>query len=595
MMRAAPGRLVSGAVLVLLLLVSLFLRLGLVGVPSIDFRPAPDAAEYAAAAVSLTEGRGLTLVMGGGVYPSRYPGGFPLVLAFFRLLGLPAERFYLAGLLLGLSVIPLVYLLGRRAGGDRFAALAAAAVTACSPVLIFCSIRVLTENLALVLLVTGFCLVAPKESTSPRRASLFVLLAGVAAGCAVTVRLANVVTLPAVFGLALASGRRPGEGLRRPALHGALFGAGALAGLLPQLLFNRANFGNLLTTGYGYWNQSYRDPRAMFEAAHAVHPWNPVYGNLWYYLEHLGGMTFEATFLRLYSLAAVLLAVAGLVAIIRYGGRRRVVHLFGLVHCLATLALLLVYVGQSTRLLVGVVPWLAIWAGAGAAALWRRPEKAPLRRVTRWAGALLLAAAVLPLFGWGFSRAVDQDRGGTDGPRTAAALVLERTPPGALIFSGLSPVYTGLLVDYRGGREVVQLSREDGSYVDYLLNASFDGQGPPLPQARFMPPLPGREPFTPLVHGPGKLDAWRVRQLRSALARGRPVFVLQNAEKPPFSAGKLAVQKFLVLRTAGRVRGALLEQVVRVRPMADRSLARTPLDLRRLRQSKKKTEDEVKR
>ncbi len=32
--------------------------------------------------------------------------------------------------------------------------------------------------------------------------------------------------------------------------------------------------------------------------------------------------------------------------------------------------------------------------------------------------------------------------------------------------SNISPVYTGLLIDYRGGREVVQLSREDGAYVE---------------------------------------------------------------------------------------------------------------------------------
>lgn len=559
------------------------------GTPSIDFRPAPDAAEYAAAAVSLTEGRGLTVVMGGGVYPSRYPGGFPLVLALFRLLGLPLERFHLGSLLLGLAVIPLVYQLGRRAGVGRGAALAAAAITACSPVLIFCSIRVVTENLSLLLLVTAFCFAAPAENRSPGRSALFVLLAGTAAGFAATVRLANLVSLLAVLGLAAAGARRPGKGFRRPALHGALCGAGALAGLLPQLIFNWTNFGSLLTTGYGYWNQAYRDPRAMFEAAHAVHPWNPLYGNLWYYFEHLGGMTFEATFLRLYSLAAVLLAAAGLVAVVRYG-RRRVVHLFGLLHCLATLALLLVYVGQSTRLLAGVVPWVAVWAGEGAAALWHRPAGAPLRRVTRWAGALLLAAAILPLFAWGFYRAVD-DGGGADGPRTAAALALERTPPGSLIFSGLSPVYTGLLVDYRGGREVVQLSREDGSYVDYLLNASFDGQGPPLPQARFMPPLPGRDPFTPLVHGAEELDAWRLRQLRDALARGRAVFVLQDAERPPYSAGWQAVRRFLQLRTAGRVPGTLLERVVGVKAAAGRSLARTPLDLKRIRNKRAEAGD----
>ncbi len=585
-MNSVPGRrpLFTALLLALLLLAALLLRLGLVSMPSHDFRPTPDAAEYAAAGISLAEGRGLTLTMGGGVYPSRYPCGYPLLLALFHLLGLGVERFYIGSVILGLLVIPLVYLLARRAGGGRDASLVAAAVTAVSPVLLFCSTRVLTENASLIAILTGFLFALSGESASRRRAALFTLLAGLAAGYAVIIRLANVVTVPVIFGLVIWLGRRTAGGKQRQAGDMLLFGTGALFGVLPQLLFNRFNFGTLWATGYGYWNQTYQDPLAMFETAHAVHPWNPLYGNLWYYLQYLAGMFFEATFLRLYSLAAVILALIGLLALLRRG-RRRFVHLFGLLHCLATLALLLFYFGQSTRLLAAVIPWVALWAGEGFSAFWHRPPGSPLRRSCRAAGALLALAAVVPLLVWTVSRTGTM--AGEQKPvATAASMALARTPPGSLILSNLSPVYTGMLIDFRGGREVVQLSREDGSYVSYLLNASFGGEGPPLPQARFMPPLPGRDPFQPLVHGADELDPWRLKQVTRALAARRPVFVLQHAENPPFSEGRQAVQRFLVVQEVGRLPGVLLVRVKGVREGAGESLSRTPLDLNERRKNR---------
>jgi len=579
MMSGVSGRqLLTVALLILLVLVSMVIRVGLVSTPSRDFRPSPDAAEYAAAGLSLAEGRGLTLAMGGGAYPTRYPGGYPMLLALFHILGLPLERFHWGSLLLSLAVLPLVHWLARRSGCGRDAALLAAAVTAFSPVLLFCSIRVLAESASLVMLLAAFLLAQGAGRAAGRRAVLLTLLAGAAAGFTVIVRLANLVSLPVIFGLVLwlvwQRQERRSMSLVRTSL---LFGLGGLAGILPQLVVNKANFGRLLTTGYGYWNEAYLDPRDMFEAAHAVHPWNPIYGNLWYYLRHLAGMSFETNFLRLYSLAALLLAVAGLFALLR-NGRHRAVHVFGLLHCLATLALLLFYHGQSTRLLAPVIPWVALWAGQGFSALWHRPAGAPLRRSCRGAGLLLVLLAVVPLLVWSVSRTSVFHRDDTSG--SAAEMALAGSPPGSLIISGLSPVYTGLLLEQRGGREVVQLSRQDGSYVSYLLNASFDGEGPPLPQVRFMPPLAGREPLTPLVREADQLDPWRLRQVSRALETGRPVFVLQEVERPPFSDGHLAVRQYFRLRQAGREKRALLLQVVGVRDEAWAAAGRTPLDIR---------------
>ncbi len=586
MISGASGRhLLTVTLLLLLVLVSLVIRVGLVSTPSRDFRPSPDAAEYAAAGLSLAEGRGLTLAMGSGSYPTRYPCGYPILLALFHLLGLPLERFHWGSLLLSLAILPLVHRLARRSGCGRDAALLAAAVTAFSPVLLFCSIRVLAENASLVVMLAALLLALGSGQAAGRRAALFTLLAGAAAGFAVIVRLANLVSLPVVFGLVLwlawqQQGRRPAH-LVRVSL---FFGLGGLAGILPQLVVNRLNFGRLLTTGYGYWNEAYLDPRGMFEAAHVVHPWNPIYGNLWYYLRHLAGMSFEASFLQLYPLAAVLLAVVGLFALLRHG-RHRAVHFFGLLHCLATLTLLLFYYGQSTRLLAPVVPWVALWAGQGFAALWHRPVGAPLRRSCRSVGLLLVLLALVPMLVWTVSRTTRFHREDISG--SAAEMALAATPPGSLIISGLSPVYTGLLLEQRGGREVVQLSRQDGTYVSYLLNASFGGEGPPLPQARFMAPLPGREPLTPLVREADQLDPWRLQQVSRALETGRPVFVLQAAERPPFSDGHLALRRYFRLRQAAREKRSLLLRVEGIKDKAGAAAGHTPLDIRLRRKGKR--------
>ena len=50
----------------------------------VELMPWPDGLEYAASAVNLAAGRGAVLHFGGYTYPSRYTGGYPLILEFFR-------------------------------------------------------------------------------------------------------------------------------------------------------------------------------------------------------------------------------------------------------------------------------------------------------------------------------------------------------------------------------------------------------------------------------------------------------------------------------------------------------------------------------
>src|SRR5277367_2813926 len=50
----------------------------------LELMPWPDGLEYAASAVNPAKGRGAVLHFGGYTYPSRYTGGYPLILEFFR-------------------------------------------------------------------------------------------------------------------------------------------------------------------------------------------------------------------------------------------------------------------------------------------------------------------------------------------------------------------------------------------------------------------------------------------------------------------------------------------------------------------------------
>src|ERR1019366_10017207 len=50
----------------------------------VELMPWPDGLEYAASAVNLANGRGAVLHFGGYTYPSRYTGGYPLILEFFH-------------------------------------------------------------------------------------------------------------------------------------------------------------------------------------------------------------------------------------------------------------------------------------------------------------------------------------------------------------------------------------------------------------------------------------------------------------------------------------------------------------------------------
>src|SRR5277367_3631306 len=55
----------------------------------VELMPWPDGLEYAASGVNLANGRGAVLHFGGYTYPSRYTGGYPLILKYVTFTGVP--------------------------------------------------------------------------------------------------------------------------------------------------------------------------------------------------------------------------------------------------------------------------------------------------------------------------------------------------------------------------------------------------------------------------------------------------------------------------------------------------------------------------
>ena len=106
--------------------------------------PWPDGLEYAAVGENLAAGRGAVLHFGGYTYPSRYTGGYPLILEFFRHLNGADFRPLYTSMILGMLSVLGVYML-TRGRFWRLAATVAALLLALSPVFITYSSLVMSD------------------------------------------------------------------------------------------------------------------------------------------------------------------------------------------------------------------------------------------------------------------------------------------------------------------------------------------------------------------------------------------------------------------------------------------------------------------
>jgi 4-amino-4-deoxy-L-arabinose transferase-like glycosyltransferase len=346
--------------------------------PFRSFHPLPDAIEYAVGASHLAAGRGLWLTIDDREIPSRYPPGFPLLIAlFYRVLGNDVVHAYWVSIACGAGAIPLMFLLARALVPDPAVARWSAFLLATNALVLSFAPLVMAETCSVLLALAALNL-AVRIGPDSRAASCAAL--GGILGFAVMVRTANVLMVgPLAAYLAWMHGRR--LGLR---LWSAL-AAPLAAGMAVLLLFNARVFGSPLRDGYALYT-----PRTMFAweffAAHAP----PYFRTL---LLAEGGKTIwlEGPF---YGLLVPVLAAVGVVALGRAG--RRDVLALAAIWVLTFYVFFAAYFFYDFRFFLPVIPILLLLAACGLAGL--------LRHLRGRGRAVAAAAAVVlylvqPLFG----------------------------------------------------------------------------------------------------------------------------------------------------------------------------------------------------
>jgi len=375
----------------------------------VELMPWPDGLEYAASGVNLANGRGAVLHFGGYTYPSRYTGGYPLILAFFHRFYGGEFRPLNAALILGMLSIFGVYMLAR---GQfwRLAATIAALLLALSPVFITYSSLVMSDVPTLFVTICAAVVLAVatsdymNQSLSWVRMSVW-LVFGLLAGFSTIIRPTNVTILA---GLASCIVMVPLEH-RDPRTILATAIAIALGFAIPvawQLHQNEINLGSAFASGYAWWvPEVYGAGGKTFSAAYLFGPTMPrnPHGNVIVYLTTLlglDGMLGDRGDSRyfLYPFAAAAFAIVGFIAIFRTPGRpaaRRLMW-FGLGYLAALTGLYCFYLFTDVAFILPAAFVLFIAAGAGAAAA-NRYVPGALRNRNRSATKIAAAASVIVL------------------------------------------------------------------------------------------------------------------------------------------------------------------------------------------------------
>ena len=220
--------------------------------PFRSFDPLPDAIEYAVGAANLNAGRGLTLGIDGHFIPSRFPIGFPLLIALcYRLLGDDVANAYWVSVALAAATIPLVYWTAMLVAGDRRAARWSAFLFATGSLTLSFAPLVMSETCSafLTVLALGLTLRCGRTSGAAAAAAL-----GLVLGFGLLVRTANLIVLaPIGLHLVRTVGRR--WGIRRWLALLAPIAAVAAA----LLVFDARVFGSPWRSGYALYT-----PRVLF-------------------------------------------------------------------------------------------------------------------------------------------------------------------------------------------------------------------------------------------------------------------------------------------------------------------------------------------
>jgi 4-amino-4-deoxy-L-arabinose transferase-like glycosyltransferase len=470
----------------------------------VELMPWPDGLEYAASGMNLAAGRGAVLHFGGYTYPSRYTGGYPLILAFFH-------RFYgrefrppNAASILGMLSVFAVFMLTR---GQfwRLAATVAALLLVLSPVFITYSSLAMSDVPTLfVTICAAAMLVASGYATqSPgwvRRPAW--LLFGFFAGFSTIIRPSNATVL---VGLAVCVAMVPLEKRDLPSLlrTGIAIAVGFAIPVAWQMHQNSINLGSAFASGYSWWvPEVYGAGGKTFSVAYLFGPTMPrnPHGNVLVYaatLLGLDGMLGDRGDLRffMYPFAAAAFAAIGIVIALRDREQvtaRRVVW-FGVGYLTVLFALYAVYIFTDVAFILPGAFVLFLGAGYGIAASnrWMRVVFANSKRnasvLAGMIGVLaldaLLIVSLLTEFGSRLAASPAQSE-----MVPALASLEQSLPPDATIVTNISLQFLELYLP-GSGRQFIGLNDLDPgeSFTDYHLRrlyekrvAGWNGVAPPV-------------------------------------------------------------------------------------------------------------------
>ena len=474
-----------------------------------ELMPWPDGLEYAAQAVNLDQGRGAVLHFGGYSYPSRYPEGYPLILAAaLPIIGHDVARLYTVTLAIGLCAIVAIYLLALKLFGRSSAILAAVLLTLC-PVSVAYSALVLSDvpTMTVTILAAWALARATDEEGRPgRETALYAtwIILGFLAGFSAIMRPTNAMIVGAI---ALALIAVPPRGVGVGAMATAAAGFVVALALMPllQLHSNAINLGGALGSGYGWWvPEVYSQSGRQLNVSHLFGPTLPrnPHGNVPVYVTAvlgLDGMLGDQGDPRyfLYPFAAAAFALIGIFAVLHDRSQRtprRVVY-FGL----ALLGLLLgVYsfdlFTETAYLLPGVfVVFITAGYGAVVANRWMRAvfgaRAGSTPRLAAAGGVVILDLLLLIALATEISVRLSAE---PQHSPTVEALqqIQSKVSPRATIVSNVSLELLDLYLSGEPRRLVTLKSRDPGeSFTDYHLNRLFAkralGWDGPLPQVVF--------------------------------------------------------------------------------------------------------------
>lgn len=473
-----------------------------------DLAVVPDSAQYTVAAYNLAHGKGLWIYINDLKLPLMYPCGFSVILAAFYLLTGAALHYavYIV-LAFGLACIALAYLFGRAVFG-RPAALLSALLLAVAPSCVGYSQVLISDMVSNTFIILGLWL-AWEASRREGGNQVLWMLAGVSCGFSTTVHMLSGVTVAPLIAACLCGGSCPRDRMRAVAL--ALLGF--VIGFGPQLAYNGIVFGNIFSTGYGYWQRSGKG-QEYFSLRYAIRNTavserGDQQGNIPYYLWHFLGLSWPTLFAPYFFEVLLCACIGGAACLARAVGTFRT-KLFarGVILSIALCAagaVILMTSGTFTAEYPAVYPLCILVTGACAALVIARPHGSFGERQGRGIRTFGVMSAVLIVFtmgvlffygyqmskfllpivpfvcmlaGCGIAIVLGASRGGNRYARVAVAALLAVTawgcwrPFAASHFRSRAPTwwYEGLdLLDRTAPGDAVLISGIDGVYVTHYF------------------------------------------------------------------------------------------------------------------------------